>query len=109
MTISLKDLRKLSSVDKVIIHSHDLSLYLVSIVVDGEEHYLVDSEGRPVRSHNKLVLQSLFERHQVKQMVLRQQSAYDEMVGQPPKSGDNTLEVSLGDNKLGGPTSTRLH
>lgn len=108
MAISLKALKKLTTLERVIIHSVDLSLYLVSVIIDDEEHYVVDDNDRPVRSHNKLALQSLFDRHEVKAMVLRQQSAYDEMVGQPVKES-NTLEVSLGDNKLGGPSKTSIH
>ncbi len=102
MVISIVDLKKLSSIEKVIIHSHDQSLYLVSVIIDDAEHYVVDKNGKPLKAFNKLELQAIFDRHSVGKMVLRQQSPYDEMVGQPLRDGDNTLEVPLGNRALGG-------
>lgn len=101
MSITLRALKKLKTIEKVIIHSHDVSLYLVSIIQDGEELYLVDKSGQPIKSHNKLELQSLFEFHDIGEMVLRQDSPYDEMIGQPGEPGTNRLEVSLGNTHLG--------
>jgi hypothetical protein len=43
----------------------------------------------------------LFEGYQVDEMVLRHESAYDEMVNQPVKMASNRMEVPLGRNKLG--------
>lgn len=102
MTISLKALQKQTEIEKVIIHSLDCALYQVSVIIDGEERYLIDDKGQFMRSHNKLSLQNLFESLPVRRMVLRQQSAYDEMVGQPSRGGDNALEVPLGNAGIGG-------
>ena len=111
MAISISQLKNIGRLDKVIIHSVDLSLYLVSVVVDHTEHYLTDAKGGFIKSHNILELQALFERFPVTTMVLRQQSAYDEMVGLPAKVNENTMEVPLGNNNLGGTglKSSQLH
>ena len=111
MAISISQLKRMDTIEKVVIHSVDLSLYLVSILVDQKEHYITDAKGRLLRSHNILELQALFERLPVESMVLRQQSAYDEMVGQPLKTAANTMEVPLGNNRLGGagPNDGQLH
>lgn len=107
MSIAIKELTPGQYIEKVIILSLDLSLYQVSILVDGEEHTVVNSDRRPLRAHNKLELQSIFERFQVGEMVLRQRSCYDEMVGHSHSDCDNTLEVRLGNTGVGGPA--RLH
>ncbi len=111
MNVSLANLKRFSFIDVVIIHSIDLSLYQVSVVVDGKEYYVVDKRGQPLKSHNKLELQALFKNIDVGVMRLRQQSAYDEMIGQPLRSGDNTLEVSLGNTLFGNedPAMVRKH
>ena len=103
MTISLKALRRQTEIEKVIIHSLDCALYQVSAIVAGEERYVTDEQGKFLRSHNKLSLQNLFSDLPVRRMVLRQQSAYDEMVGQPARNGDNFLEVPLGNTEIGEP------
>lgn len=101
MTISLKQLRQQPHIDKVIIHSLDLALYQVSVLIGDREYYLIDDAGKLLRSHNKLSLQNMFNNLPVERMVLRQQSAHDEMVGQPARSGDNFLEVPLGNSDIG--------
>lgn len=103
MKITLQALRKRKepTIEKVIIHSLDQALYQVSVILDDKERYLADNNGQLLRSHNVLSLQAMFDGIKVEQMVLRQQSAYDEMIGQPGLSGSNTLEVPLGNNRLG--------
>ncbi len=95
MSIDLKQLRKLSYVEKLVIHSVYCNIYQASVIVDGEEHYVVDNKGNPLRHHNIAGLQALFEPFPIGKRVLRHQSAYDEMVGQPARQQENTLEVSL--------------
>jgi len=101
MTITLKQLRKAPCIDKLIIHSLDCSLYQVSVQLGDKELYVISDEGKFLRSHNKLSLQNLFTGMAVKCTVLRQQNAYDEMVGQPVRDGDNFLEVPLGNSDIG--------
>lgn len=94
MTVS--ELAKLSTIEKVCIHSLESNLYQLSIISEGEEHYITDQKGQFLTSHNKLDLQQIFSDKHVDKMVLCHQSAYDEMVGQPVGQS-NVLEVPLGD------------
>lgn len=96
MKIKLSQLRKCSFIEKVILHCHDQSLYLVSVILDNEEHYVTDDRGDFLKSFNKLSLQGKFKGLVVGQMVLRHQSPYDEMIGLSEEHSDNTLEVLIG-------------
>ncbi|MCV2403787.1 DUF6482 family protein [Marinomonas sp. C2222] len=96
----LKDLGKVTSFEKVIIHSLAPNLYQLSVVVDGEELFVENDKGALLSSHNKQDLQTLFKDKEVASMVLHQQSAYDEMVGQPTRESANRLEVPIGNTDL---------
>ncbi|MDA0131846.1 DUF6482 family protein [Vibrio harveyi] len=100
MSMPLSKLEKFFYIDKLVIHSLDLALYQVSVLVDGEEHFVTDDKGKFLRAHSILELQKQCRHLKAKQQVLRQQSAYDEMVGQRSRSGTNELEVLLKDNEL---------
>ncbi|SBS24575.1 hypothetical protein MAQ5080_00035 [Marinomonas aquimarina] len=94
--MTLSELAKISTIEKVCIHSLESNLYQLSIISNGEEHYITDQKGKFVTSHNKLDLQHMFDDKHVDEMVLCHQSAYDEMVGQPIGE-TNVLEVPLGE------------
>jgi len=96
MKIKLSELRKQKFIEKVMLHSHDQSLYLVSVLLADEEFYVTDENGDFLKSFNKLALQSKFDGMLVGQMVLRHQSPYDEMIGLTEEKTDNTLEVLIG-------------
>ncbi|EOD9418899.1 DUF6482 family protein [Vibrio campbellii] len=100
MSMPLSKLEKFFYIDKLVIHSLDLALYQVSVLVDGEEHFVTDDKGKFLRAHSILELQKQCRNLKVNKQVLRQQSAYDEMVGQPSRIGTNELEVLLKDNEL---------
>ncbi|GAA5317284.1 MAG: hypothetical protein AseanaTS_24890 [Candidatus Pelagadaptatus aseana] len=97
MQIAVETLRHWPKIDKVIIHSLDLCLYQASVAVEDIEMLVTDSRGKPLRKFNILEMQAVFRGLPIGEMVLRQQSAYDEMVGQPVRAESNTLEVPLGD------------
>lgn len=100
MAIELSKLNKYFSVDKLIYHSVDLSLYQVSAIIDGQEHYVTDGKNKFLRAANVVDLQKLLKDVMARETVLRHTSAYDEMVGGPEKTSSNVLEVPLADNKL---------
>lgn len=93
--IKLKDLGRYGTLQKVIIESLDLALYRVLVELDGEECLLEEKQGKTLVRHNQNELRELLSPFPIKALMLRHQSAYDEMVGQPPKTG-NMLEVPLG-------------
>jgi hypothetical protein len=98
--INVSKLAKYFFVDKLIYHSIDISLYQASVVLEGKEHYITDDKGKVLRSFKLIELQKILRKVKAKETVLRQESAYDEMIGGPEKTSPNTLEVPLGDNRL---------
>ena len=96
--MKLSKLEQYFYVDKLIYHSLDLALYNVSAVIDGQEYMITNERGERLKSHNFVALQKQLKNVKAKKQVMRQLSAYDEMVGGPVKA-DNLLEVPLGDNQ----------
>jgi hypothetical protein len=109
MSITLKEVKKLDYIAKVILHCHDQSLYLVSVLVDGEEQYVKDKNGNFLKSFNKLELQVQFADQIVGEMLLRHQSPYDEMIGLSEDKVDNTLEVRIGGEAYATRSSDTVH
>ncbi len=95
MKVRFSELARYRHIEKVIIHSLDQALYCIAIEHDGEQRHLVDDDGSLFKRHNLMLIRELLEPLHIGELVLRQQSAYDEMVGQPLRQGDNTLEVRL--------------
>jgi hypothetical protein len=100
MAITLAKLEKYFVVEKLIFHSIDLSLYQVSAIIEGQEQYVSDSDGKLLRSFNLVELQKQLRSVDAQERVLRHTSAYDEMIGGPEKTSGNLLEVRLADNQL---------
>ena len=100
MTISLSKLKKYFVVEKLIVHSIDLSLYQASAIVEGEEHYITDESGALLKSRSLVEFQKQLAGIAATVTVLRHTSAYDEMVGGSEKGESNALEVPLNDNQL---------
>jgi hypothetical protein len=100
MTISLSKLEKYFVIDKLIYHSVDLSLYMVSAIIEGEEHYICDGKGALLKSSKLMELQKMLRGTTAAETVLRHTSPYDEMIGGPEKGASNALEVPLADNQL---------
>lgn len=101
MTVKISALKKVERIEKVIIHSLDLCLYQASVIINGQEEYLTDDQGKLLRSFNVLSFQAMFEKYPIAELVVRHTSAYDEMVGQPVRDVSNAIEVPFGRNKLG--------
>ena len=77
------------------IHSLDQALYQVTVTVGGAEYLLREDDGRPFRRHSLTEVRESLQVLPVTAIYLRQTSAYDEMIGQPVRDGDNTLELPL--------------
>lgn len=95
MKVTLKELAALGTIDKLVIESVDLSLYIVRALVGEDEQLVTDAQGRTLKTRNLLEMKQLLAGLDPAQLVLRQRSAYDEMVGQPRWDCDNALEVDL--------------
>ena len=94
-------------IDKLIIVSLEQALYQAVVLVDGEEHVVWDSESKLVQSRTLSAIKERFETLEIPEVVLRHESPYDEMVGQPLKDHSNRMEVPLGMNP--NPLPKRLH
>ena len=95
MKISLAEFRALGEPLPVIVHSLDQALYQVTIVMNGQESLLVENDGGVFRRHGLEGVRRALVDLPVASLVLRQESAYDEMIGQPLREGSNRLEIPL--------------
>lgn len=100
MKISLTKLEKCVAIDKLIIHSLDLCLYQASVIIEGDEYFVCHDNGNFLRSHSLIDIQKYCKNLKAKEAVLRQESAYDEMIGASSKRESNALEVPLKDHGL---------
>ncbi|KID55590.1 hypothetical protein N473_17290 [Pseudoalteromonas luteoviolacea CPMOR-1] len=100
MKITLAALGDKATIDKFVVNSLDQALYQLTVCLGDTEYVVVDERGETLRAHNPLALQKRVQHLPYQKMTLRQQSAYDEMIGQPLREGSNQLEVPFGDNKL---------
>lgn len=98
MKLHLRNLNAGQPLEKVIIHSLDGGLYQASACVDGAERLIWQTESEPLRTRNLIAMKEALANVRIGQLILRQESAYDEMVGQPVKAVANTLEVPLSTN-----------
>ena len=95
MKITLASL-KAKPIEKLIVESVDLSLYIAHAVVDGEQRLIVERDGKPLKTRNLLEMKKAFRPLKAERVVLIQRSPYDEMVGQGFAAADNTMELPLG-------------
>ena len=95
MTISLTELGARQGPFRATVHSFERSLYQVTVCVDGREHLLLEESGRTFRRRSINAVREALAEVALEELVLRQESAYDEMIGQPVRQQDNALVVPL--------------
>ena len=95
MSISLSELFNVGGAVKGVVHSIEGSIYRLSVVIDGREERVLDSDGKAFRRRSIEEVREALQGTCVEKLVLRQQSAYDEMIGQSVRLEANTLEVQL--------------
>ena len=100
MKLRLKEIRHKANIDRFVIESVDLSLYIAFVQIDGEEHLIADNTGKPLKTTNLLLMQRQIKQFGKVEAVLRQRSAYDEMVGHNHQATDNSMELPLGKEPL---------
>jgi len=93
--IKVSDLTHLQPIERIIVHGLDYMLYQVLLEIDGHERLLYNDNGTPYRCHGTVDIRDMFAPYEYKEVILRQSSAYDEMIGQPSREAPNTLEVPL--------------
>ncbi|MEP5569311.1 MAG: DUF6482 family protein [Halioglobus sp.] len=103
MKISLDALSRLDRPVSAVIHSLEQALYQVTVTINGDSFLLTENSGVILRRHSLQRVRELLRDMPIESLKLRHQSAYDEMIGQPIRTQDNTLEVSLSLDTLGSP------
>jgi hypothetical protein len=93
--VALADLVRSGHQFDVVIHSLDQALYQATVVLEEGERLLLGSDLRPLRFHSLQAMREALAPLRVGKLTLRQQSAYDEMIGQPLREGSNVMEVPL--------------
>ena len=95
MKRTLKELATCEQIDRLVIRSVDLSLYIALAEVAGDEYLITNNDGSTLKTRNLLEMKQAVTGLSFGELVLKQESAYDEMVGQPCREGSNALEVGL--------------
>jgi hypothetical protein len=99
--ITLKELKKQTEhIEQLVVESVDLSLYIAHARINGVERVIAEDERKILKRHNLLEMKRVLKTVAGCEIVLRQRSAYDEMVGHSHPAAANTLEISLGDAPL---------
>ncbi|KAF7787945.1 hypothetical protein PRUB_a2479 [Pseudoalteromonas rubra] len=68
------------------------------VIINGAEHIVWKNEKTTLLTRNLTEMREHFEHFDIPEIVLRHESAYDEMIGSEPKKNSNRLEVPLGKN-----------
>lgn len=97
MKLLLSDLKD-KKIDKLIINSLEQALYQALVMIEGVEQHVWLTNEKTLTTRNLTTMREHFENLNIKEIVLRHESPYDEMVGQPPKQTNNRLEVPLNRN-----------
>jgi hypothetical protein len=95
MKRTLKELAAHGQIDRLVIRSVDLSLYIAVAEMAGDDCLITNNDGSTLKTRNLLEMKQAVADLCFGELVLRQESAYDEMVGQPDREGSNALEVGL--------------
>jgi len=95
MKIRLKDLQEMGGEYDLTIRSLELALYQAEVRLAGVERLLCDQYGKPLRFRTLQAAREALSVLNASSLQLIQQSAYDEMIGQPGRDQANTLAVPL--------------
>jgi hypothetical protein len=95
MKISMAQLQKLKPPVAAIVYSLERSVYQAYIRTPDGEALLTDNNGKLFQRRNLQSIREALKSSPVSELHLRQRSAYDEMIGQPLREQDNTLELPL--------------
>ena len=95
MRIRLKDLQEMGGEYPLTIRSLDLSLYQLEVTLAGKSRLLRDEHDNPLRFRTLEAAREALAPLNASSLNLVQQSAYDEMIGQPHRAQANTLAVPV--------------
>ena len=73
-------------IDRLEVHSFEMSVYLVKLTIAGDVGYVYQHPERILRFPSSQHIREAFAPYIVKEAVLVHDSPYDEMIGNPPKT-----------------------
>ncbi|WP_439136499.1 DUF6482 family protein [Pseudomaricurvus sp.] len=92
---------------QVIIDSYEGGIYQAFLCEDGTENLIWLDQDKPLKTRSLIEMRDQLDPLRPASMYLRQQSAYDEMVGLPARAADNTLMVPIFPDHLPPTADTR--
>ena len=93
--ITLPQLKKRAANACIAIRSTELSLYIAEARIDDQTFIICDGNNKPLKTHNLVAMREQLEAIKPAELVLVHESAYDEMIGLPPREESNRLELPL--------------
>ena len=93
--IPLTNALSTTDISKLKIYSFDGAIYHASIVLAQGEFFIDSNDGKLLKARSLMEMRKLGAGVDSKETSLIQQSAYDEMIGQPTRTAANTLDVQL--------------
>lgn len=76
------------SIDYLEVQSYEMNVYLVYLTVGNKSGMVYDKQDRPMRFFSTGQIREVFSHCTVQQAVMKHDSPYDEMIGNPPKSAE---------------------
>lgn len=75
-----------TSIEYLEVQSFEMNVYLVYATINGRSGMVYDSTDKPMRFHSAGHIRKSFSHCDVARSVMKHDSPYDEMIGNPPKS-----------------------
>jgi hypothetical protein len=86
MQYYLSQLSAEQAIERLEVHSFEMSVYLVKLTIAGKDGYVYAKPERIQRFSSTQHIRDAFAQCVVKEAVLVHDSPYDEMIGNPPKT-----------------------
>ena len=87
--------KKRQTIEVFRLRSFESSIYLVELEIEKKIYLVKDEQGRPLSFRSVLDARKPFKELEIARAELVQESAYDEMIGQPVGDEKNTLRVNI--------------
>ncbi len=88
-------LERKARIDLMRIRSFDPEMYIIEMEFDNGVYLITDDKGETLQFRGQQAAKKPFETLHITSAVLAHQSAYDEMVGQPPSNNKMEMPTSV--------------
>ncbi|MFT3930742.1 MAG: DUF6482 family protein [Spongiibacteraceae bacterium] len=99
MKLLLEQLPEMQPIPQAVIASIDMSIYQLFVVTPNGERLVWKNERQPLTARSIGLMREEIKNIAIESVLLRHNSAYDEMINQPLRE-NNTLEVRLRQDQL---------